>query len=921
MRPGLDPHERERGLATAGIQGDATDREDRQMAQLRGELPYIEGYRILGRLGEGGMGVVYRAEHLALRRLVALKMIRSGSLASADELMRFRIEAEAVARLQHPNIVQVFDFGEQQGLRYLSLEYLEGGSLAGRIAGRVCSPREAAGTIELLARAVHAAHIRGIIHRDLKPHNVLLAADGTPKISDFGLAKLVSDTDLGSSCMMVGTAGYMAPEQAWGSGPAAEIGPAADIYGLGVILYEMLTGRLPFHGNTPRDTLEQVWTKEPPCPRGFQPSVPIDLETICLKCLQKLPHHRYASAEALADDLARFLADEPIAARPVGRLERLVKWARRRPAVAGLVGVSSAASVALLSITVWYQVQVNTNYRLAKANLQQAQNAVDQLISRVSIEGLAPVPRSENLRRELLETALDLCLKLQAKNPTDADLARQTHRAQRQMADLYQLLGQPERARENYQRAIAAHESALQRKQQSPDLRELAVAHNNLANLLARQGEAAGAEQAYQQSIDLWKRLISSDANNVDSRRGLAAAQNNLALSLAARGRLDEAQELERGALAARELLAEQRPQDGDIALELASSRNNLGTILRSLGRYDEAEALLREAAGAMEQGRARYETPAGQFVRASIENNLAAVLAARNKPSEAESIYRTARERFEQLARDFPQIEIHRQGLADACLNLALLLIEQGQLDEAEANLTRAGEIYGTLLEESPRAQLGLLSVRARQSQLLAKRGEFGEAEKIAIQATELGQRLVQQAPHDSDAECALALAFQSLGNTLPDPRFRAQARHALLQAVEHGRRAVELSPSAHAPRFVLAESCAALARLLLAVGDVSEASRLAEELVKLLPDQPDQTLEGVHLLAQCIPLASGIKGRGAEALRDGVPLDEHCARRAAELLWALKAQGMDLSAIFDQPGMESLKQRPEVQGLLGQP
>jgi tetratricopeptide (TPR) repeat protein len=297
----------------------------------------VPGYEVLGLLGRGGMGVVYLARQVALNRLVALKMIRAGDEANPADLARFRSEAAAVARLQHPNIVQIHEVGERDGLPYFSLEYVEGGTLARKLQATPQPARDAARLMETLARAMHVAHQRGIVHRDLKPANVLLTSDGTPKISDFGLAKRLDDAAGPTvSGAIMGTPSYMAPEQAGGS--SRRIGPAADVYALGAILYEMLTGRPPFKGATVYDTVLQVLREEPVAPRRLQSTVPRDLDTICVKCLQKLPARRYPDAAALADDLRRFLAGEPIRARPVSSWERAVKWARRRPAQAAAAG-------------------------------------------------------------------------------------------------------------------------------------------------------------------------------------------------------------------------------------------------------------------------------------------------------------------------------------------------------------------------------------------------------------------------------------------------------------------------------------------------------------------------------------------------------------------------------------------------------
>jgi serine/threonine protein kinase len=285
-----------------------------EIATAAPPLPEVEGFEILELLGRGGMGVVYKARQLGLNRVVALKMILAGSNASPQDLARFRAEAEAVAQLAHANIVQIYEIGEQNGCPFLALEYVGGGSLAQHLDGTPVGPKPAAELVLALAKAVHHAHERGIVHRDLKPANVLLLADGTPKITDFGLAKRAdanyAHTQTGT---ILGSPSYMAPEQA--AGASDKIGPATDVYALGVILYELLTGRPPFKGATLLETIEQVREHDPVPPRFLIPKTPRDLETICLKCLDKSPRRRYDSAAALASDLHSFLRSEPISAQ------------------------------------------------------------------------------------------------------------------------------------------------------------------------------------------------------------------------------------------------------------------------------------------------------------------------------------------------------------------------------------------------------------------------------------------------------------------------------------------------------------------------------------------------------------------------------------------------------------------------------
>jgi hypothetical protein len=334
---------------------------------------HVPGYEILGEAGRGGMGVVYKARQLRPDRIVALKMLLAGGHAGPAERTRFFHEAEAVARLQHPNIVPLYEAGQHGDLPYFTLEFVAGGSLADLLRRQPLPARDAASLVEKLAEAMQYAHDHGIVHRDLKPANVLLAmagaaggecpghdpADGrvplaslVPKITDFGLAKNVAGgLAMTATGAVFGTPSYMAPEQA--SGGAKQVGAAADVYALGAILYECLTGRPPLQGPTAAETLRQVLSDSPPPPSVLQPRVPRDLETICLKCLRKEPHRRYASARELAADLRRFGAGEPIRARPVGRGERLAKWCRRNPGVAGLSAAMALLALVAAGLVTW----------------------------------------------------------------------------------------------------------------------------------------------------------------------------------------------------------------------------------------------------------------------------------------------------------------------------------------------------------------------------------------------------------------------------------------------------------------------------------------------------------------------------------------------------------------------------------------
>jgi serine/threonine protein kinase len=377
---------------------------------LRSEWPAVPGYEILGELGRGGMGVVYRARQIGLERTVALKMILTGIAAGPKDLARFRAEAAVLARLQHPNIVQIYDVGEAAGRPYFVLEFVAGGSLAQYLHGAPQPVRPAAQIVETLARAVHVAHANGVIHRDLKPANILMVsgdvskelppatrhsplATHQPKITDFGVAKCAGGdgeapdphgpTVTGE---LLGTPNYMAPEQAMV--PRQPVGPAADVYALGAILYELLTGRPPFTGETPLATILQVLHNDPVSVTSLRPNVPRDLQTICLKCLQKESRKRYGSALELADDVQRFLRGAPIRARPVTPAEKLWHWVRRHPLPAGLLAAGLLAPVvALIALSLLSARLVRSNALESAAQqaelLEEANSEYSRIVARV----------------------------------------------------------------------------------------------------------------------------------------------------------------------------------------------------------------------------------------------------------------------------------------------------------------------------------------------------------------------------------------------------------------------------------------------------------------------------------------------------------------------------------------------------------
>ena len=357
--------------ATKSLPADSLLEKTEPRAELASEpVQAIAGYEILEEIGRGGWGVVYKARQASLDRLVALKMLLHADHASEEERLRFEREAQAIAKLKHPNIIEIHEVGEHDGKPFFSLELVSGGDLDQKLDGTPLPPEEAAQLVETLARAIEVAHRHHVVHRDLKPANVLLTEDGTPKITDFGLAKKLDEVGQTQSGAIVGTPSYLAPEQA--GAKQCPISPATDVYALGAILYECLTGRPPFKAATMMSTVLQVLTEEPVAPCQLQRGIPKDLETICLKCLEKEPPRRYTSTEALAEELRRFQNGEPIKARSIGALGRLRKWARRRPAIAALVSLTLLLMVALPFGGFYYVRKIEAEEQQKEANRLRA---------------------------------------------------------------------------------------------------------------------------------------------------------------------------------------------------------------------------------------------------------------------------------------------------------------------------------------------------------------------------------------------------------------------------------------------------------------------------------------------------------------------------------------------------------------------
>jgi eukaryotic-like serine/threonine-protein kinase len=578
------------------------------------------------------MGVVYKARQKKLNRLVALKMVLSGGHASPDALARFLVEAQAVAALQHPNIVQIYEVGEHDSLPHFSLEFVDGAPLDRALAGKPQKPVDAARLVETLSRAMHFAHNHSILHRDLKPANVLLTSDGVPKITDFGLAKkLEGDSGQTKDGSIMGTPSYMAPEQA--RGELKNLGPSADIYSLGAMLYEMLVGRPPFLGTTPFETILQVIKEEPVPPSRLIGKLPPDVETICLKCLQKEPAKRYATAELLAEDCRRFVAGEPILSRPISPAERAWRWCRRNPRVAGLL-----ATVAGLLVLVTVTSTVSALTIAQERNLKEIQrkDAVDARLAAESAEKVAEenakvaasqaglalttmqvlidkvqtqldeAPRTQQIKRDLLETAME-GLKSVAKEAERSTSVEATMlNAHMQMGVMFRQLGDTEDAMQEFEKSL---DIARRRAAKNPDndasQANLAAVLNQVGDMrqeLERDIDAALA--CYREALQIGETLHGKPPSAVGAQTPeklldrLAEANKNVALTLLKQGNPGESLPLLAKVVSLRQELAALAPDVQAFQQSLAQAYNILGEVCfltgdtaAALTHYDECIA------------------------------------------------------------------------------------------------------------------------------------------------------------------------------------------------------------------------------------------------------------------------------------------------------------------------------------------
>lgn len=679
-------------------------------------LPFdrVGEYDILGKIGHGGMGLVLKARQRGLKRVVALKMIKVGQLAEETEIARFLVEARAAAHLKHPNIVAVYDVGEHAGSPFFSMEYVEGQSLHKLISERPLQPQRAATIIQKLALAVDYAHEAGILHRDLKPQNILLDKYEEPKITDFGLASSAQEnSQLTATGTVLGTPSYMPPEQA--RGKHDEMGNWSDIYSLGATLYESLVGRPPFTAATLGETLQQVMSVDPVSPRTLNPAIPRDIETICLKCLEKSPARRYQTGRELADELQRFLDDRPILARPTSRTEKFVRWCRRNPVIAGAIAaVSVAAIVAIAGLWIGRNQAIEgKNQALAAKGetdeaLNDAMNMVDQLLVRISEETLLNQPGMQQVRANIQTDALSQYEKLLTKLEKSKRLPENIALVKLQLGLVKLQLGD---RKKGLRLLSEADESLTMMHENDAEnikvLVHLSRVKTEIGRLHYHQRDIQAAVAPLQEALALRQKLILLAPGSIEDGQLLANSEMNVGLLYERLARPDQALAQFEAADRRRQELLKRDETNASVLRDRAKGLTGLGVFHAVQNKLPQAERYYESAQDAFTKLAKSKDHQLDDLFNLGITwmrlGDLAALRNTQKDLQIAVTRYNEAVATLQELVQANATVRNYRGTLAQARLNLAQLLSRQKNPHEAFIMLTIAFDELQKLRLEDP--------------------------------------------------------------------------------------------------------------------------------------------------------------------------------------------------------------------------
>ena len=933
----------------------------------------LDNYELLEEIGRGGMGVIYRARQRNPERIVALKMLRLGPWATSAELQRFRTEADAVANLDHSHIVPIYEVGEHQGQPYFTMRLMEGGSLAQALRGGPLpgdgrkAQHRAARLVATVARAVHYAHQRGILHRDLKPANILLDAEGEPHVTDFGLAKRVAEWEraeaaganvappegnspsangtpqsavatprspgarrstlprshpLTQTGSILGTPSYMAPEQA--SGRKGLVTTAADVYSLGAVLYELLTGRPPFRADTPLETLRQLLEEEPERPRALRADIEADLETICLKCLEKDPRQRYPGALALAEDLERFLAGKPIHARPVGPLERAWRWCRRQPAQAAALGLGLLTLLTLVVGSFVFAVaearhadrlnqaaqelaaekaqteaaleearrqtrEAERQRERADASFRQAHQAVNQFCLRVSQE-LNDVPGLQPLRKQLLESALRYYQTFLRERDQDPKLREELAEAHWEAGKINGVLGFAGKTRAAYEKALAIYQDLLRAEPNNVHFqRQVAALHHDLGMY---QETTEKSLALFLQARDLCQRFLRDHPADLNLQKGLANNYNSMAIDYRRLGDLEKSIACFEKARDAMAELVERNPSVAELQGLLALYVNNLGVFQSDLGRHDQALQSFTKARDLRRKlVRANPKSGDEQLALAASYRDLGMVYKNTGRRSEALESFRAALDIRQTLANGSPSVVKYQRDLAGIYRDMGALQQDDGHPADALASLKQARAVDEKLLKLN-RASSTAHNALALTDYLIG--GVYEDlkdpaaARKAYQQARGVQEKLVSAHSDNLDFQHNLARTLNNLGLLLHASGKTEEALAIFQQGIDHQRRAFERGPQVVQFRKTLGKLYANVALAERGAGRPGPAVTATLERQKLWKGNPAELYNTAGDLAR----AAALVGKGKTALSDA---EEAERRRYGDLVLEALRQAAD--------------------------
>lgn len=833
-------------------------------------------YELLSELGRGGMGVVYKARQCSLNRLVALKTVIAGTGAGREDILRFRNEAEAAANLRHPGIVGVYEVGECEGRHFYSMEFIEGHDLSRLIRQNSLPGQQAAGYVRQLADAVQYAHERGVLHRDLKPQNVLLDAAGVLRITDFGLAKRVhADSQLTGDFSIMGTPSYMPPEQA--DPRCGRAGPWSDIYALGAVLYELLTTRPPFRADNPLETMRQVLQEEPIAPRLLNPRIAKDLETICLKCLEKAPSRRYESAQALSAELTRFLEGRPILARPLGRAQRLWRLCRRHPRESMLTGLVVSAIVAGVAGVGWQWLRAEANLQRATRNFDLLGRAADEMLVVVEEWVTRTPPRSE-AQQQKLYSSLKLFETFLQEEPANRAAQMRLAETHLRVAEIRRLLRQQAQALHHYRESVRIYHELSESGSDAGVQLALAGALDWLGNM-EREGERPEvAAVAFEEALQIQRKLAAGSASG--------QVLGSLAKTLYNRGLL-RLQNSDPGgserdfveSIAVSERALQEVPANAVLRQGLARCRLNLGVLLKGAGRATDS---LRECDGAIDLLQQLVTEEPGE-----TEYALELAQAQLNRGN----LLFTNRQLNPPLVSDSLRVSV--ESFAASVQLLEALQAEYPNVPEYHIQLANALNGLGGAEQELQQGESAARSwQRARQ--------EF--------------ERVLKLSGESADIRSRLGLVLFNLA--LLVPKDQPQEKIVLLEeACVQQRKALEKTPQAQVIQNYLRSHLLSLSRASLLAGQHQRAATAAEELA-VLELQPGDWRLASELLVRCAA-SGGAETSLTDTQRAEVVLDYQ--NRAVLMLKRGLAKGaMTAEAVRGDEKLKALQDNPGFQQLM---